>query len=74
MDTTTDTPRPGDLVRIVRIGIADPGEQLTALIGTTHRVQSVHTAPSAQPLIVVHGAAVFLDEIEIVERCEAGDR
>lgn len=73
MDTDT-TVRPGDLVRIVRIGLANPDEQLRALIGTTQRVVQVHTAPSAQPLIIVHGAAVYLDEIEIVERAEAGDR
>jgi len=73
MDTGT-TPRPGDLVRVLRIGIADPGERLRALIGTTHRVLSVHTAPSAQPLVVINGAAIFCDELEIVERAEAGDR
>lgn len=73
MDTET-TPRPGDLVRIVRIGIDDPGERLAALVGTTHRVHAVHEAASAQPLVVIHGAALFLDEIEIVERAEVGDR
>lgn len=73
MDILT-TPRPGDLIRIVRIGVTDPGEQLARLIGTEHRVCQVMEAPSGQPLIIVHGAAVYLDEIEIVERAEAGDR
>lgn len=73
MDTDT-TVRPGDLVRIVRIGVTDPGERLARLIGTTHRVQQVMTAPSAQPLIIVQGAAIYCDELEIVERAQGGDR